>query len=55
MTTVQLSHALGSTDTPLLEETIGQNLARTVAAHPDSDALIVRHGHIGSSQIESNS
>jgi fatty-acyl-CoA synthase len=33
----------GPTDTPLLEETIGANLARTAAAHGDGDALISRH------------
>ena len=35
-----LSSALGPTDTPLLEETISANLARTVAAHGDRDALV---------------
>ncbi|QBR93508.1 AMP-binding protein [Nocardioides euryhalodurans] len=34
------SYAAGETDTPLLEETIGENLARTVAAHPDREALV---------------
>ena len=34
------SHAIGETDVPLLEETIGQNLRRTVAAHPDREALV---------------
>jgi fatty-acyl-CoA synthase len=33
----------GPTDTPLLQETIGANLARTTAAHGDGDALISRH------------
>ncbi|MDN5581252.1 MAG: AMP-binding protein [Corynebacterium sp.] len=41
-----LSHALGPTDTHLLDETIGQNLARTVAAFPDKDALIDLYGDI---------
>ena len=34
------SYAAGETTTPLLEETIGANLARTVAAHPDREALV---------------
>jgi fatty-acyl-CoA synthase len=33
----------GPTDTPLLEETIGSNLDRTVAAFPEREALVVRH------------
>lgn len=36
----QPSYACGNVDSPLLRETIGQNLARTVAAHPDRDALV---------------
>ena len=38
-----LAHAAGPTDTPLLEQTIGQNLAQTVARDPDNEALVVRH------------
>jgi fatty-acyl-CoA synthase len=38
-----LSYAHGVSTTPLLGETIGANLERTVAAHPDRDALVVRH------------
>ena len=34
------SYAAGETDTPLLEETIGQNFERTVAAHRDREALV---------------
>ncbi len=34
------SYAQGETDQPLLEETIGANFARTVAAHPDREALV---------------
>ncbi len=34
------SYAAGDTDTPLLEETIGANLERTAAAHPDREALV---------------
>jgi fatty-acyl-CoA synthase len=37
------SHAAGPTDVPLLEETIGEALARTVAAHGDREALVSRH------------
>ncbi|GAB2973004.1 AMP-binding protein [Nocardioides montaniterrae] len=34
------SYAAGETSTPLLDETIGANLERTVAAHPDGEALV---------------
>ena len=34
------SHAAGPTDTPLLDETIGANLDRTVARHGDREALV---------------
>lgn len=34
------SYAAGDTAPPLLEETIGANLERTVAAHPDREALV---------------
>jgi fatty-acyl-CoA synthase len=37
------SHAVGPTDVPLLEETIGANLERTVQQHPQREALVVRH------------
>jgi fatty-acyl-CoA synthase len=40
---MQLSYAQGSTDVPLLAETIGENLEQTTARFPDHDALIVRH------------
>ncbi|MFI5499021.1 AMP-binding protein [Nocardia asteroides] len=40
--TTALSYACGLADTPLLGDTIGANLDRTVAAHPDRDALIDR-------------
>lgn len=33
----------GPTDVPLIEETIGANLAATVARFPDRDALVVAH------------
>ncbi|WP_121257630.1 AMP-binding protein [Nocardioides ferulae] len=37
---VEPSYAQGETQPPLLEETIGANLARTVAARPDGEALV---------------
>src|SRR4051794_5686526 len=37
------SHAVGPTDVPLLEETIGENLERTVAEHGAREALVSRH------------
>ncbi len=40
------STAAGPTDTPLLNETIGANFARTVAEHGDREALVVRHQDI---------
>jgi fatty-acyl-CoA synthase len=38
-----LSYAHGTSTTPLLGETIGANLERTVAAHADREALVVAH------------
>jgi len=38
-----LSYAHGASDTPLLGETIGDNLERTVGRVPDADALVSRH------------
>jgi fatty-acyl-CoA synthase len=35
-----LSYAAGPTDQPLLDETIGANLERTVVAYPDHEALV---------------
>jgi fatty-acyl-CoA synthase len=34
------SYDAGPTDTPILEETIGENFERTVAANPDAEALV---------------
>ena len=34
------SYDAGPTDAPILEETIGQNFERTVASHPDVEALV---------------
>jgi fatty-acyl-CoA synthase len=38
-----LSYAAGDRSKPLLEETIGANLERTVAAHPDREAIVSCH------------
>jgi fatty-acyl-CoA synthase len=38
----QLSYASGASATALLGETIGDNLRRTVEAHPEREALVVR-------------
>src|SRR5687768_1790946 len=38
-----LSYAHGTSSVPLLGETIGENLRRTVERFGDRDALIVRH------------
>ena len=38
-----LSYAHGSYDRPLLGETIGQNLERTIARVPDAPALLSSH------------
>jgi fatty-acyl-CoA synthase len=38
-----LSYSHGTSTTPLLGETIGENLERTVARDPDADALVARH------------
>jgi fatty-acyl-CoA synthase len=35
-----VSYAKGELEPPLLEQTIGENLDRTVAAHPDREALV---------------
>src|SRR4051812_18884092 len=40
---VQLSYAHGTGDVPLLGETIGENLRRTVEHPPDCAALVVLH------------
>ncbi len=34
------SYDAGPTDSPILDETIGQNFERTVATHPDAEALV---------------
>jgi fatty-acyl-CoA synthase len=50
-----LSYAHGVSDTPLLGETIGANLARTVAEQGDRDALVVRHQGVRWSYASSTS
>jgi fatty-acyl-CoA synthase len=37
---VMESHDAGPTDTPILEQTIGENFERTVRANPDAEALV---------------
>ena len=41
-----LSEAAGPVTTPLINQTIGDNLAATVALHPEREALVVRHQDI---------
>ena len=43
MVAMELATDAGPTDVPLLEETIGANLAGTVAQHGARDALVARH------------
>ncbi len=40
------SHTVGASEPALLEETIGQNLARTVGLHGTREALVVKHQDI---------
>jgi len=42
----ELAYAAGPTDTPLLDETIGENLIRTARQHGDRDALVSVHQDI---------
>jgi fatty-acyl-CoA synthase len=51
---VALSYAHGAAQTPLLGETIGANLERTVARFPDSDAVVSRHQGISFTYAELN-
>jgi fatty-acyl-CoA synthase len=46
------SYTAGPTDAPLIEETIDANFRATVAAHPDREALVVRHQGIRWSYTE---
>ncbi|MDH4363261.1 MAG: AMP-binding protein [Acidimicrobiia bacterium] len=38
-----LSHDTGAVSTPLIDQTISHNLAATIAAHAEREALVVRH------------
>jgi fatty-acyl-CoA synthase len=49
---VKPSYAHGAADTPLLGETIGSNLERTVARFPDADAVVSRHQKISFTYAE---
>jgi len=40
---MELAHDAGPTDVPLLDETIGANLARTITGHGSNEALVARH------------
>ena len=42
---MSLSYANGPSTQPLIGETIGENLERTVARFPDHPALVSRHQH----------
>jgi fatty-acyl-CoA synthase len=44
--TTRLAYDAGPTTDPLIEDTIGANLARTVAAHGEREALVSVHQHI---------
>jgi fatty-acyl-CoA synthase len=48
------SYANGTSATPLLGETIGANLARTVARFPDAEALVSRHQSLRYTYAEFN-
>jgi fatty-acyl-CoA synthase len=48
----QPSYAHGASSTPLLGETIGANLRRTVERFGDRDAIVVRHQDIRKSYAE---
>ncbi len=45
-TSTAISYVHGAVDTPLLGETIGQNLDRTAARFPDVEALVVPSQHV---------
>ncbi|HEY1595897.1 MAG TPA: AMP-binding protein, partial [Thermoleophilaceae bacterium] len=51
---MELSYAHGAVDTPLLGETIGANLERTVARVPDADAVVSLHQSIRFTYAELN-
>ena len=62
MTLLVHSHAVGSTATPLIEDTIGRHFEARARRFPDRDALVSRHQgkrlsyrelHVQSSQLAS--
>src|SRR3954469_306576 len=52
--TMARSYSHGASDTPLLGETIGESLERTVARFPEREALVVRHQGIRLTYAELN-
>jgi fatty-acyl-CoA synthase len=48
------SYAHGAVTRPLLGETIGESFERTVAKHPDREALVVRHQNLRLTYAELN-
>src|SRR3954464_769910 len=48
------AYASGVSETPLIGETIGANLERTVERFPDADALVARHQKVRLSWRELN-
>jgi len=44
----------GATDSPLLEDTIGANLEKTVARHGDEEAFVVPHQGVRQTWLEFN-
>jgi fatty-acyl-CoA synthase len=54
MPDMPLSYSHGTSSTPLLGKTIGENLERTVARDPSADALVVRHQDVRLSYGELN-
>src|SRR3954452_8689372 len=52
--TMARSYAHGASQTPLLGETIGESLERTVARFPEREALVVRHQGVRLTYAELN-
>ena len=52
VTEIGVSYAHGPSDTPLLAETIGDNLRRTVARFGEREALVVRHQDYRATYLE---
>ena len=51
---MQPSYASGTSDAPLIGQTIGDNLEATVERFPDDDALVSRHQNVRLSWRELN-